>query len=190
MKTSLYKCITIKLILLLIVHSCVEYKEPTELPPETQTGENILGCYVNDELLVSTPRSSCRPYPRLEATYYKKTNRLEIFACGGQKGMFSFCTRLLDPIENNKLMFRDAWYYDSHGLFNNPSYPVKSYDKIINGEIILTRFDTTNLIVSGIFACELSLSVYYIAPPHPADSIVQISQGRFDLKLQNNYHNE
>lgn len=61
-------------------------KERTTLPPETQTGANTFGCYVNGELFVRVSGSAGFGMPSLEAQY--SDGVLKIWASGEKVGKY------------------------------------------------------------------------------------------------------
>jgi len=152
------------LLLTFSAHSCENEKPESTLPPETQTGANTFGCYVNGELLVATRGFAPWGTPHLRAIYHSSNKLLTISGWGKNGTILMYIS---NPEENVKkeLMRASFRYLDDSGIF---------YDDNI-GEIFITRFDTINLIVSGTFAFELL----------PSDSSkIQITQGRFDVKIK------
>ena len=76
---------------LLCATSCEKekVKEWTELPPETQTGANIMGCLVNGELWATGKRRGTFKHPAMLATYYDYGDyvSLRFYAEGVNGGM-------------------------------------------------------------------------------------------------------
>ena len=161
MSTSFYKITAVLLMLIVVAHSCVEPEEPTELPPETQTGENTFGCYVNGELFVAVPhfRWGTAP-PYLYAEYTNSNGSLAI----GASNTNEFFRFFLNPEENMYLRMRIT-YSNS----NDIAYQARDI-----GYIFLTKFDLENRIVSGTFEYEVI---------DGKDTIAIVTEGRFDIKL-------
>ena len=79
------KIITVVLLITTSVHSCDLNKlleKEWVLPPETQTGANTFGCYVNGELFVNINGSAGFGERSLYANYYLSNNYLVIYASG------------------------------------------------------------------------------------------------------------
>jgi hypothetical protein len=177
MKTTMFKIAAMMLFLTIGACSCTKWidkkinekleKERTTLPPETQTGKNTFGCYVNGELFVRERGSAGFGMSSLRAEYFQTTKILSIMA-SSNKG--SIGLRVSNPSVNGYKEL--SWI----------KYVKGNYDKTFNGhnlgEITLTRFDTVNGIVSGTFACEIP----YHDEQNGKDSVIQITQGRFDIR--------
>jgi len=173
--------------------SCEEEQWDT-LPPETQIGANTFGCYVDGELFV--PQwgygKLFAPVRELTVVYDTLLNILTIDT-SGKKGDVTL--RILNPRENTitnsfkvsaKIRESDfgsyKFSYAGHNWFwwNDGSCVTGNQDV---GEIYITKLDTVNKIVSGIFHCKMGEYVYgrieidtYVLNP-----IANITQGRFDV---------
>ena len=154
--------IFIKTILTLLLYgsfnSCILEQDKEKyktLPPETQTGKNTFGCYVNGELFVASPGSVGWGYRHLEAAYYKNLDLLTI-AASAKNGSIYFT--FSNPEKNIKKNFQKITYTNSDNFY---------YEGRNIGEVYLTVYDTINFIVSGTFKCNM-----------PS---VNITQGRFDV---------
>ncbi|MDR3226886.1 MAG: hypothetical protein LBT56_04360 [Prevotellaceae bacterium] len=167
---------TIKLIQIIIFLSITlcscdscEKEYLTELPPETQTGANTFGCYVNGELFVAQREYGQLGRPYLSAGYSRLTTILGIGA-DGKNGHVGFS--VFYPTENANITMSTAGCHTKDLWYGRE--PI--------GEVYLTKFDTINKIVSGKFSCKIKL--YNSQNYDGSDTILDITQGRFDLKLE------
>jgi len=154
--------IFIKTILTLLLsgsfNSCILEQDKEKyktLPPETQTGKNTFGCYVNGELFVASPGSVGWGYTHLQAAYYKTHDLLTISA-SAKNGFIKL--DILNPKENIKQNLHGISFRDINYLFCE--------ERNIE-EVYLTKFDTINFIVSGTFKSKFQS--------------INITQGRFDV---------
>ena len=182
----------------LLLFSCSKDDEATtdntpKLPPETQTGANTFGCYINGKLVI--PRDGTGTvggsdkgarfwggYP-LETDYYEidirdyKSTRtsnilihlqaVHISGIGNYTIDLSNGMRGIDGLNNN---------YIHCMIFDDTSNSYKYYRSFNNsGTAIITKYDFNNRIISGTFTCRVRNSV------NPSEEI-EITQGRFDLK--------
>jgi hypothetical protein len=163
------------------------------LPPETQTGANTFGCYINGKLLI--PRDGTGTiggsddgarfwggYP-LETSYYEfdirdfKSIRTasilihlkEVHVTGISNYIIDLSNgmRGIDGLNHNYIHCR---------IFNESTNSYQYYRSFDNSGIVsVKRYDFNNRIVSGTFTCRLRNSI------NPTDEI-EIIQGRFDFK--------
>ena len=177
--------------LCLTLSSCESCKEEEwdTLPPETQKGANTFGCYVNGELFVKEKEAPFFAPLCLSAEYDQSDKVLSVY-CKGRDKMGTITLRVLNPVvgirqvpllaELSKMIILK----EETGADNITIQYVDdvTYDMIENtGEIILTKLDTVNCIVSGRFQFQgqyygRSLSII-------GDSIVFVTNGRFDTKI-------
>lgn len=155
--------------LCLTLSSCESCKENewNELPPETQKGANTFGCYVNGKLFVVKSR--------LAATYFKSSNSFSVggySADGSDIGIY-----VMNVEENTPIVISVASYAE----FKNRNRVCPQFYGRDNGEVILTRFDTINNIVSGRFHFQSQCAG--VSDEIIGDSTVFITNGRFDAKL-------
>jgi hypothetical protein len=169
-----------------------------QLPPETQTGANTAGCYINGELLV--PKNGTQDIggsPSYGLTIGAGNNFNEPIV--GDDYFFVRIVNLKDVggdfvylhinnMENgigtyNIGQSNNEFFMDGP---NNHQVIVQTFDGINLGKVFLsgpnagtitiTRFDYPNGIYSGTF----SLTVYN--KDNPSETI-QITDGRFDIKV-------
>ena len=164
-----------------------------QLPPETQTGANTFGCYINGKLLIprdgtGTIGSSDKGarfwggYP-LETDYYEfdirdyksvRTSRilvhLQAVHITGVSNYIIYSSngmRGIDGLNHN---------YIHCMIFNEATNSYQYYRSFDNSGIVtVKRYDFNSRIVSGTFTCKLRNSA------NPSDEI-EITQGRFDFK--------
>ena len=163
--------------LCLTLSSCesCEEKEWDTLPPETQIGANTFGCYVNGELFVKKKGEfGFMVSPPLSAYY--DSNQVLSINCGGRDEMGEICLRVRNPVEGIKQATLWATLTKIVNTEDNKTYIV-TYNMVANtGEIVLTKLDIVNRIVSGRFQFQGRYSGTL------GDSIVFVTNGRFDTK--------
>jgi hypothetical protein len=157
-------------------------KEPLDqLPPETQTGANTFGCLVNGELFVKARGNPMGNKPLMASFGYIgeiKSLRIE---CRAANAEFRSIDLFIDnPREGMNVLSRAEFYPEGVGR-NCASFCCQNC-----GQVFITRFDTINWIVSGRF--EFSGRCGYFPnsgepPIYTGDTIVHITQGRFDVKF-------
>ncbi len=161
--------------------ACV-YEIP-ELPDETQNGANTFGCLVNGELVVPYPGKFVRySYDyKTQARYDKVSDRLQIIGYGQNYQSFSFT---INRPQSRQSMSIDSVAYCPYSLpysyVNEGDY---YYGGTGLGEIVFTRFDLIEGIVSGKFhfvGYKRNAITGGLLDP---DDFVTVSLGRFDIKL-------
>ena len=151
-----------------------------QLPPETQTGANTVGCLVNGKVFLPkkegiNPEVNC---------FYQLVNGEYYFNMA-----FSDLTNSSSPgisIQNrknplivgqtyilNKNIVDDGSFNGSGGIYlphpNNQFYTTT----MLTGELKITKLDQVNFIVSGTFWFDAANS---------AGEVIQIREGRFDWR--------
>jgi hypothetical protein len=150
-----------------IFFAACETHDNTKLPPETQTGANTFGCYIDGELFVQSNKRPNFYIPALSATYIpidvspseKKGIYISCFDING-KEIYLFFT----DTETNSNIIIDEVFYSGVVNFNVPN-------------MYLTKLDTADIdgIISGRFAFNLTDSVN--------NRTIKFTDGRFDIKL-------
>jgi hypothetical protein len=163
-------------------------KPEDQLPPATQTGANTFGCLLNGQPwvpsgggLFSNPNLLITYDPaykggNLAITAYRvldSTSNKQYIGVGGdginQVGSYPLTTYTTNPIAS----LRVASFSDG-----SKTSPCNEYSSApgtkATGQLILTRLDNTQGIVSGTFNFTLS---------QPGCDTVKVTQGRFDYKL-------
>jgi hypothetical protein len=154
---------------LCLCSSCEE--EWTTLPPETQTGANTIGCYVDGKLHVAEGLrflGEANPY----AVYTHSYDILAISSYGKGIDVYIYIS-IYNPGEQLDNLKFGIYYRDY-----KRDIIIEANEGETPGEVYLTKFDRTAKTVSGRF----SMKLYYYS--NGIEDSVLITQGRFDLKLQ------
>jgi len=144
------------------------------LPPETQEGKNTFGCLINGEVFVK----GYAPWmhPRISAYYYDGSSKhLTIDSYLYPKGYIQM--HIENPFIDQQLKITVCYYAPRNGDYSECFY----FGGRNVGNITITKLDTINKIVSGRFNFDGQCSNEFVNPV--GDSIVHITQGRFDIKL-------
>ena len=143
-----------------------EIKGWTELPPETQTGTNTIGCLVNGELWATSKLPGIYKFPPMKAEYrdYGNTIHLDFYA-EGKEGIVGFT--LVNPI----LGANNAKVYCKFNLFPKCTIMV---DDI--GGLYITKMDLENKILSDRFAFDVPCK-------EDTTKLLHVTEGRFDLYM-------
>ena len=171
MKTKTF--FTALLAIVLLSAAQCEKPDNSKLPPETQEGKNTFGCLINGELFTGFSKPVQIGLPPLTAYYYRSRKELSIYAA---KYEGAIGLRVENPKENTTATINSAGfapYDDICSCFY--------YRKENTGQVILSKFDTVNLIVSGRFYFDGQCSDIDFKPI--GDSIIYVTDGRFDIKL-------
>lgn len=200
MKNMYTFIILLSLFTALTAGSCkkVEVKPCTDpvcqLPPITHEGKNTFGCLVDGKPWTANTSDAFLTAPPLKPIYAGfPTNNGTIFLFlqanrrNKKEGIASDIDLYIEnAVGTGTYLFNnnDAIGFPntsraskSVGLFkisDDYSYPYQT-DSIHTGEVIITRYDITNKIYSGTF--------YFTAQNIHNDSVVHITDGRFDIKL-------
>lgn len=156
----------------------------TQLPPETQEGKHTFGCYIDGKLFVGGNLSnSWIERDLLIANYVKSTDELNIYTHGKinneVQALVGF--KIIHPMLDISQQFREM-YYTAPDTSLLKCY-CNSYSGKSSGELLLTKFDTINYIVSGRFnfivECDDPTACGFMQK-----DTIHISQGRFDLRMR------
>ncbi len=184
------KNIFTSLLFLLVLVSCLQCrkernKPPTTLPPITQEGKNTFGCKVNGQVWVPYykcggsgnpcgeiyteifPLSTQDKLPiRIDMNATQRRDTRTDFQISTKQGISLYTT-------GNKIDSITISYYN----YKNNSFDPYTNNLVIssNNKFEITKLDTVNRIISGVFDLVLYKSF--------TDSI-HITEGRFDLKFQ------
>lgn len=160
------------------------------LPPITQEGKNIFGCNINGKvwvphypckeliigakefIYVTTPLDSTRLLPVHFAMALGNNDAGQSFLNIGPRANGFFLHKpgnIIDSLDIN---------YISHGSFYN-----KYTGRDTQYYFEITKLDTINKIISGVFA----FTLYNSSDPLHSDSVV-IAEGRFDISIGNYNH--
>jgi len=171
MKTKIFLQIIALCLTLSSCDSCKE-KEWDILPPETQTGANTFGCYVNGELFVKD-REAIFTEKRLRINYYKNNKTLIINALSNNRTIY---ITVNESEINVKNLIPFAYFMPSE--YNSICAYFIGRE---TGEIVFTKLDTINCIVSGRFQFQGQCSDFLLNKV--SDSLISVTNGRFDAKL-------
>lgn len=193
------KTITIILAIILMAPASCSKKDddgfkPT-LPPITQTGENTFGCYVNGELLVPRDGTGTFNAPDYGMIFWGSPpgfsyNEIDIRDFkGGNGGWMNLHIVDLDENGEGEFIINESNCEDGIGSNPNVNLRVRWLDKegqyykwycsVQNGgSLKITRYDYSNMIVSGTFNCTA-------VNRDDSSDIIEITDGRFDIKWDN-----
>jgi len=179
MKTTKTYFLILFTVLLFTANQC-QKEDLNGLPPETQSGKNTFGCYVDGELFVKAKGNPMANKP-LIANYFRERKVLSITCDAANPDFFYIRLEINNPREgeNNLLSFG---YFSPRGTRVCPMFACENC-----GQVFITKLDTINRIVSGTFEFSGRCANYYPPEVRPieyvGDSIVHITNGRFDIKL-------
>ncbi len=181
--------------LLFILSSCDKNDNTCpvyELPPATQTGENTIGCLVDDVVMVPKIGWSWNmPYTR-RFRYNEETGemyfRIKFYAdekdyeCGYSRRLLVFSANDIfseGEIEADK--FSATIRITPEYLGDLKTYRYRSTMSSISFQLKITKLDTGENIISGIFSFE----AYYGMPDdYDPDDKLNVTQGRFDFNYR------
>ncbi len=173
------KLIEITFMCLFFLYSCDNIKENeefTELPQKSESGINTLGCYIDGKLFVNSKKTVFWKNNPIGATYSKDLRLLSLGA--DSKSGASISLLVLNPKENVRKKINEVIYYPTK---KNESSYIFGGKEI--GEIILTKFDTINMVVSGQFQFPGHSRFSNESFKHLGDSVINVTSGRFDIQL-------
>lgn len=171
-KNTIMKMILhILLLPIVLTASC----KKNELTNETATGANTFSCKINgvifkpyDDGMIDIFAIN---YPPLSVSNSRNSNRFRIYASNE---------------ETDQDIYIEHMYITQPGVYKLWQYPYRGYyssgyadpgwfstDSIYTGQLSITRCDTINKIYSGSF---------YFTAKSSRSRIVQITDGRFDIK--------
>ena len=154
-----------------------------QLPAETTTGTNTFGCLINGQIFLPkglslSPILQCA-YQYVNTNYSRgyffqlsaanKSNSSDVFGLG------IFTDSL--PISVGSFVLKNSQKgnaYGQYSRFNNPQSNVITTQNDLRGELVITKFDEVNQIVSGTF--------WFSVVKSPGDTL-KITDGRFDMKF-------
>lgn len=163
-----------------------------QLPPETQSGANTFGCYVNGKLFYprdGTPSVGSDPkgFDMFgDPSGSQKYNELNInnYKDGKPVNNMIIHIQFLDSIGTGQYLLQQSNFNDGiDGIMDN-YFLLRAYDYNENvwkwyssyensGMITITRYDKINYIVSGTFSGKVRTE--------DSKSEIEITEGRFDI---------
>ncbi|OAV67963.1 hypothetical protein Barb6_02205 [Bacteroidales bacterium Barb6] len=167
MRKSVMKSVLL-LSMVALLYGCEE--KYTSLPPETQSGANTFGCLVNGKLFVNERQTISEG-----AIYWPEDNFLNIYIDANRVESVVLQDSIVKTGIYHPLRFASFEHstYEKAYLFSTEN----------SGKIYLTRFDTINKVVSGTFSFCAEKANPLNWRDHTGDSVVNVTQGRFDLDL-------
>jgi hypothetical protein len=163
----------LQILLLFTLSACDGCEEElTTLPPETQTGANTFGCYVNGELFVNDGTAPWMNKP-VDAEYHRISTGIVLHSYSPT----GYIYLVVEKSQPNVPMPISLAYYIPNGQRDCDYYGGENI-----GEIMVTKLDTVNRIISGRFQFPCyCLDRFLIANSN--DTIINITEGRFDIKM-------
>ncbi|MDX9854427.1 MAG: DUF6252 family protein [Tenuifilaceae bacterium] len=166
---------------ILSASSCTEKDYEEKLPPETQEGRYTFGCLVNGEIWL--PEGIPLSVPRLSAGMNKECTYLAIAANQARE------ESILILINNEKIIQGMTISLnvneESFAIYTNTCdigfFCEYRSTALGQGELTITKLDTTNRIISGRFSFEATLFDAQ-NPDCSCASSFSITEGRFDMK--------
>ena len=172
MKTKrIYYSILFVCSILFSAWSCEKDNEP-QLPLITQTGKDTFGCLINGEIWLP------KAYDLFPVKYIvlERVNDQRVWHIGVRQGAASnfYFSINEDSLKEGKINIpvdesNDIGIYHASQRFDNSSF---RWNYNLPGELIITRLDTVNKVISGTFWFDLINSNY---------KKIEIRDGRFDL---------
>lgn len=160
--------ITMMMLCASLCESCKdeEVKKWTELPPETQTGTNTIGCLVDGKLWATSKLPGSFKFPAMSAKYIVYGNSIHLtFYAEGKEGLIGF------TLENPQLGENEV---KINCLFKFK--PECGSMVVTNTGLYITKMDKEKKVLSGRFAFDVPCQ-------EEENSILHITEGRFDLRM-------
>ncbi|RIH65998.1 hypothetical protein D1164_06955 [Mariniphaga sediminis] len=178
-KKRIYSFIMFFAFILFTAGSCEKEDEDPQLPPVTQTGEDTFGCLVNGDIWLPELVIAFPTQPRVSAKLVREFGyrMWEIGANQGAESSFYFGIHE-DSLKVGKVnISTDEVYGRGIGLhYFSKNYEMTSFawQKGLPVQFTITKLDTVNKIVSGIFSFDAI---------NMSNDTVKITDGRFDIKI-------
>lgn len=175
----------LSVVTLLLLSAC---KKDDGLPPATQEGKNTFGCKVNGKAWVPNGGSGFMGAKAIEGGFYDvyKRNsfekRLGVYIRAHMKNGEYINLYLQESqvgkyqLNKNTSILPNDFYPENYGAFYSNSYFITN--SVSTGEITITRADTINLQISGIF------QFTGIRGSGSSQQTVSITDGRFDINMK------
>ncbi len=166
------------ILLLFTFGNCRKNNDEPQLPPETQTGANTFGCLVDGKIFL--PKGDPLAGPIKKAQYQFVNNKYG-FGISAKNSNSSLVKSV--GIQGDSTLINTGTYdltdYNIKGILSGAYAEFQSgnindfYSNSINrGQLVITKFDTVNQIVSGRF---------WFDAKNINGQIVQVREGRFDM---------
>lgn len=190
MKTKHYILIAFAAFLLFFQGSCgKDYGCPTyKLPSATQTGENTIGCLIDDVVMVPLGGGIWSPYTK-QFRYNEETGEMwykirftadeKDYECGyTRRTMIFSADSIFSEGEVDAYNFSSTVDITSEYQGNLKTYRYRSTMTGISGILEITTLDKTNNIISGVFEFEAYRGT---TDDYNPDDKINITKGRFDF---------
>lgn len=151
-----------------------------QLPPETQTGANTVGCLVNGQVFLPkaegiNPEVNCF-YQLVKGEYY--FNMAIFDSRGSSSKAVVFQYRKIPLIVGNTYVLNNNIIDNVDFAGGGGNYDINPSNRFFTnslktGELRITKLDQVNFIVSGTF---------WFDAINPTGEVVEIRQGRFDWR--------
>lgn len=149
-----------------------------QLPAETQTGANTVGCLVNGEVFLShaegiNPEVNCF-YQFIDNEFFFSMNFADLRGSSNERVVIQTGRLNLQAGQTyilNKNTIEDGDFTGGSGVYSLSSSNRYYTNTIKTGELKITRVDLSNSIISGTF---------WFDAINSAGETVQIRSGRFD----------
>ena len=161
---------------IMLTANCCEKEDEQELPEITQTGEDTFGCLVDGEvwlpkaMLIYTPKHS---------VILERVDDVRIWDIVANRTTSSgFNFRIPEDFFEEGILNIPVDKDKDIGIFFDleANYPSEhfSWDQDLSGELNISRYDTINKIISGIFWFDVMSG---------KGTKIEIREGRFDLTI-------
>lgn len=160
-------------------------KEISALPPATQTGANTFGCKVDGQLW-GPSGFGIAGAAKLEANYYDgRTIIINARNLSSSPTESEFEIHLMNVVTPGTYFLNTTTQKYPNHTGNYAYYVVRKYIPLnewittsqYTGQVEITKTDTVNRIVSGIFQFQ-AINLYNSPQP------VNVTEGRFDIKIE------
>lgn len=186
-----YRLLPLVIIIFFININCKKEKPSDVLPAITQTGANTFGCKING--VVWVPYFQCAPFTGQCSEM--QTNFIHVNSNSFLPYSFQLAVERSDKVDNEgsfvianfsigqspSTIWQTGNVFDSLNIsctYNNQLYVYygfPGFSQHAGNNFIITKLDTVNKIMSGIFNFKLFINY--------SDSII-VTDGRFDFKIQ------
>jgi len=176
-KQSVYLIVALFSFILFSIGGCEKEKEEPQLPPITQTGKGTFGCLVNGEIWLPKFTVSFPPIPKVSAELMREDNYGKWVFGAAQGNASSFYFSIYeDSLKEGKINIptdelREIGLYFFSKNFEESLF---SWRTELPGELIITKLDTVNKILSGTF---------WFDAVNRINDTINIRDGRFDLNI-------
>ena len=155
---------------------CKKPKVVEQLPPETQTGANVIGFKADGKIYIAKYAKVSADYLFLNFPYpYSNGYYLTIWGKEPNKWVVGILTDSLQVFQNQTYLLNNTPHIrgTAWAVYKNMGKEYYSRENL-SGEFKITKLDSINKIISGTF--------WFDAIDTLSNTTVQIREGRFDLQ--------